>query len=215
MLKIFLRSLVLTLLLLTSLPLGADVHVSVREEQGLFISLQTERLIIRSIIQDDCDSYESLFCDPEVMTTFRDGNPYDRDVLKYRLSEIWVKKWHDQNPFGFFSVFGNEGNFLGCVVLNPAEEPGDAELGYLFLSQYWGRGFAFEAVQALIEVFVPLSQKQGYLTNGEPLKRIIATARTDNIASIRILEKLDMSLIKIEEKYGFLRGHYVLDLRPH
>jgi RimJ/RimL family protein N-acetyltransferase len=47
---------------------------------------------------------------------------------------------------------------------------------------------------------------------GKALEKITATARTDNLASTRILEKIGMHKIKEEEKFGALRNHFFINL---
>ncbi|MHC5736950.1 GNAT family N-acetyltransferase [Nostoc sp.] len=68
-------------------------------------------------------------------------------------------------------------------------EQGTVEMGYEVLSAYRQQGFAFEAVEALVNFA---------LTQPE-LKRIIAHSPDDHAASIRILEKLGMQQIGRDE----------------
>lgn len=43
---------------------------------------------------------------------------------------------------------------------------------------------------------------------------LFLTARPDNPASGRILEKVGMKFVRAEEKYGAMRHHYAMDLNP-
>lgn len=56
----------------------------------------------------------------------------------------------------------------------------EVDLGYRFMSQYWGKGYATEANAASLEL--------GFKTLH--LKKIIAMVMPLNTASIRVLEKL-------------------------
>lgn len=60
------------------------------------------------------------------------------------------------------------------------------EMGYEVLPAYCRRGYAFEAVKALVD----------WASNQPALKRIIAYSPQDNIASIRILEKLGIQCLE-------------------
>lgn len=66
------------------------------------------------------------------------------------------------------------------------DEQGIVEMGYEVLPAYRHQGYAFEAVQALVD----------WAFNQPALKRIIAHSPQNNTASIRILEKLGMQRLK-------------------
>ena len=64
----------------------------------------------------------------------------------------------------------------------------------------------------MVKEYAPATIQEGYTLEGKPLERIVATARPDNPASGRILEKVGMRFVRAEEKYGALRHHYSIDL---
>ena len=59
----------------------------------------------------------------------------------------------------------------------------DVDVGYAFLPQFWGQGFAYEAAAATLRHG---AQKFG-------LTRVVAVVSEGNAGSIRVLEKLGMS----------------------
>ncbi|MEH2252035.1 GNAT family N-acetyltransferase [Nostoc sp.] len=69
------------------------------------------------------------------------------------------------------------------------DQTGTVEMGYEVLSAYRQQGFAFEAVEALVNFAFTQSE----------LKRIIAHFPDNHAASIRILEKLGMQQIGRDE----------------
>ena len=69
------------------------------------------------------------------------------------------------------------------------DQTGTVEMGYEVLSAYRQQGFAFEAVEALVD----------FAFTGQELKRIIAHSPDDHVASIRILEKLGIQQIARDE----------------
>jgi RimJ/RimL family protein N-acetyltransferase len=58
-----------------------------------------------------------------------------------------------------------------------------AEFGFLLNRRYWGKGFATEAAQAIIE----------WLFSIPSIWRVWATCDTENLASARVLEKAGLS----------------------
>jgi [ribosomal protein S5]-alanine N-acetyltransferase len=69
------------------------------------------------------------------------------------------------------------------------DHTGTVEMGYEVLSAYDQQGFAFEAVEALVN----------FAFTQPELKRIIAHSPNDHVASIRILEKLGMQQFTRDE----------------
>ncbi|MFC7686507.1 GNAT family N-acetyltransferase [Ureibacillus sp. GCM10028918] len=59
------------------------------------------------------------------------------------------------------------------------------EVGYGFLEEYWGKGYATEAVEALIM----------WAFNTSKVEKVKAETLKDNYGSIRVLEKLGMQRI--------------------
>jgi RimJ/RimL family protein N-acetyltransferase len=61
----------------------------------------------------------------------------------------------------------------------------DVELGYVMAPSVWGKGFASEAVTALVDTVFELTQA----------RRIVANSRINNIASRRVLEKTGFAFV--------------------
>jgi ribosomal-protein-alanine N-acetyltransferase len=72
---------------------------------------------------------------------------------------------------------------IGAVNLKgPPRENGDVEIGWGVSPEYQKRGFAIEAARTVIE----------WAFTQEGVKRVIATIPEDNVASIRVAERLGM-----------------------
>jgi RimJ/RimL family protein N-acetyltransferase len=150
-----------------------------------------------------------LFGDKDVMDKYATGQTKTREDMESRVKDVWVKRWHQNDPYAGLAVLKNDtGDFLGHVVIGHGNEPGQSELAYLFMKNHWGKGFGTEAVTAVVKEYAPATVAEGYTLDGEPLKKITATARPDNPASVRILGKLGMHEIGKEEKYGAIRHHF-------
>ncbi len=147
------------------------------------------------------------------MGKFATGQTKTREEMRTRINDVWVKRWREHDPYTGLAVFRNDtDDFLGHVVLGHGDAPGESELAYLFNRPHWGKGYGSEAVTAVVKEYAPATVKEGYLLDGKPLERIVATARLDNPASGRILEKVGMQFVRAEEKYGAMRHHYSLNL---
>jgi RimJ/RimL family protein N-acetyltransferase len=84
----------------------------------------------------------------------------------------------------------HRGEVVGGAGLR-LQGPGEADLGYVFRRDAWGRGFATQAARALIRYGFDMLR----------LHRIWATCDVENGASARVLAKAGMT------QEGRLRGH--------
>lgn len=192
-----------------------EVNFFVDEHDALAVTIDTERLHIRSVqsTEKDFSSYATLFGDQEVMGKFATGQTKTREDMESRIRDVWVKRWHQNDPYSGLAVFKNDTDeFLGHVVIGYGEAAGQSELAYLFMRNHWDKGFGTETVTAVVKEYAPATVEEGYTIDGKALEKITATARPDNPSSVKILARLGMHKIGEDVKYGALRHHFTIDL---
>jgi RimJ/RimL family protein N-acetyltransferase len=132
---------------------------------------------------EDLDDLLRIFSDPKVMQSFG-GVLFDRARMKQWL--LRNLNHQDQYGYGLFSVILKaNGELVGDCGLEhiEVEESPEVEIGYDFLSAYWGRGLATEAAGAV----------RDYAFDQLGLYRVISLIRPENLASIRVSEKIGMA----------------------
>jgi ribosomal-protein-alanine N-acetyltransferase len=144
--------------------------------------LETRRLILRKMTMEDLDHLLRIFSDPKVMQSFG-GVLFD----PVRMKQWVVRNLNHQDRYGYglFSVILKvSGELVGDCGLEHTEVEGspEVEIGYDFKSAYWGRGLATEAAGAV----------RDYALGQLGLQRVISLIRPDNLASIRVAEKIGM-----------------------
>jgi RimJ/RimL family protein N-acetyltransferase len=154
--------------------------------------IRTERLVLRPSEARDRPAFLELLASPEVGTYVGGSRP--RDELDRTMPEV-----PGQRP-GFF-VIELGGALIGMVTLDPRDaqrpghvrpEAGETELGYLFLPEAWGHGYATEACAAALAWFTGVRP-------GEP---VVLTSQTANAASVRVASKLGFTEAGRFEDYG-------------
>jgi RimJ/RimL family protein N-acetyltransferase len=154
------------------------------------LRLETERLILRPMLQTDLDALLLIFTDRKVMAAF-DQDPFTREQM-----QGWLQRNLDhQNEFGYglFSVLLKQtGELIGDCGLEQIEDMGAAELGYDFRSDFWYRGYATEAAIAV----------QDYAFAVLHLPLLISLIRVGNLSSKRVAEKVGMTLAEEFTRYG-------------
>ncbi|WP_046499137.1 GNAT family N-acetyltransferase [Streptomyces odonnellii] len=144
--------------------------------------LETPRLRLRPLTEDDLDRVVSLENDPGVRRFIDSGRPVSRDTVRYETLPRLLGR-------GFWAAEESaSGEWLGWFCLEPESEPGWAvvELGYRLRRTAWGRGFATEGAHALVhKAFTGLGTE-----------RITAQTMTVNTASRRVLEKAGLRYVR-------------------
>jgi RimJ/RimL family protein N-acetyltransferase len=143
----------------------------------------TERLLLRPFRLDDEAAVHAYTSDPEV-TRYTSWKPHTPVETRARL-RAWVA---DQEIWPRTSIHlaiesrahRTAIGWTGFVSLDANRQTGI--FGYLLHRNYWGKGLATEAANALIHWgFKQLN-----------LHRVVAECDVENAASIKILEKLGM-----------------------
>ena len=143
---------------------------------------ETERLRLRYLSSHDAQFILELLNDPAFIR-----NIGDRGVRTLAAADEYIATGpaasYAQFGFGLFLVETRDrGTALGiCGLLRRDFHP-DVEIGFAFLPQYRGQGYAFESAAAVM--------KLGLETHR--LERIVAVTAPHNHDSIKVLERLGL-----------------------
>ncbi|HEV8658729.1 MAG TPA: GNAT family N-acetyltransferase [Thermoanaerobaculia bacterium] len=150
-------------------------------------TLRTSRLILRPFEIADAPRVQQLAGAREVaLNTIHIPHPYPDGA-----AEEWISKHEQRIEEGEFSFAIDDGELVGAIGLHMKRGYERAEIGYWLGVPFWGRGYATEAVAAIIR----------YGFEELKLNRIYAGYFSRNAASGRVMEKSGM-------KYeGSLRQH--------
>lgn len=162
------------------------------------IFLETKRLILRQFTAEDRDFLWNLDNDPRVMKYINGGHPTPKAVIQTQTLPRFMEYYSRYPNFGVWAVVEKETEaMVGWVHFFPAVDhpfavalnlvqPDEIALGYRLIYQSWGKGYATEACQILLN--------KGFLE--WEVKRVIAWALVANQGSIRVMEKLGLTLEK-------------------
>jgi RimJ/RimL family protein N-acetyltransferase/Mrp family chromosome partitioning ATPase len=144
--------------------------------------LETDRLILRRLTLNDAEFIYRLVNDPSWLRFIGDKNVHDLDGARRYLREGPLDMY-ERFGFGMYRV-EERGTGLpaGMCGLIKRDTLPDVDVGYAFLPEFRGKGYALEAASAVLD--------HGHRVFG--LKRILAIVSPDNAGSIRVLEKAGM-----------------------
>ncbi len=159
-------------------------------------TLETTRLVLRPYVADDRPAFVALNGDPVVRRSM--NGPLSPEAG----SDLFDRVARSDTAWAI--VERTSGAYIGHAFLTIGGDEPDPELGFLLDRSYWGRGYATEAAARALR----------HATEALGCARIVATADTDNHASIRVLEKLGFALAdeRTDEHGPF--GYYALVSAP-
>jgi RimJ/RimL family protein N-acetyltransferase len=154
------------------------------ERAVMRFAIETERLVLRKLGEEDLDALVELDSDPEVMRYINDGVPNPRELYVESLLPRMLA-WAQDDPVGFYAAI-HAGSWVGWFHLRPSIADERAlELGYRLRRSAWGRGLATEGSRALAGLAVDELRPPW----------IDGCARPDNLASIAVLQKCGLQYV--------------------
>ena len=154
--------------------------------------INTPRLVLRWISEDDIDSLYEIFSDPQVMRYWSTVPLSNRKAAAELQREI-AEGNENETMFKWGLALRDSGTVIGTTTLfNLSLDNGRAEIGYALGRAYWGKGYMNEALSALVSHAFEVME----------LRRLEADVDPRNAASIRTLERLGF------QREGFLRERW-------
>ena len=158
------------------------------------IKIQTEKLVLKKLVQADKERLVSLIGDFMVSKTLSNvPYPYTLDDADEWLEIV------DNEEFNL-SIFLNN-DLIGGIGLTPLEDD-FYELGYWLGVDYWGLGYATESVRGLLN----------YAKSNTPCEKFKANVFKENVASAKVLEKNGFKRVGDEEVFSISRQENVLSV---
>jgi RimJ/RimL family protein N-acetyltransferase len=153
----------------------------------LMPALETDRLLLRRLNVDDAQFILTLLNEPSFLRYIGDKKVRNvKDARQYILSGPIAS--YERHGFGLCLVELRESQMpIGICGLLKREELSDPDIGFALLPDFWNKGFAFEAANAVLQ------------DGRERLRvqRILAITSLDNDASIKLLERLEFTFERV------------------
>jgi [ribosomal protein S5]-alanine N-acetyltransferase len=149
--------------------------------------LETTRLTLRRLAFEDAPFLVGLLNQPSFLANIGDRGVRNVDDAHRYLRE-GPMSMYEKFGFGLWHVARrSDGVPMGMCGLLRRDILPDVDLGYAFLPEFWGQGFAFEAADATVR----------HAANKFGLRRLIGVVSEGNAGSIRVLERVGMSFERL------------------
>lgn len=153
--------------------------------------LESSRLYLRLFQESDVNDLFRTEGNPDVMAFIRKpvADP-SRSLARIRQEAVYAAT---NDGLGLFACFEKAtDSYIGLAKIKHIDNTDAIEVGYAFLPEAWGKGYATEITKKAIE----------YLKQNFRERKIVAFIHPNNLNSRRVLEKAGM--IEVENTY---EGH--------
>jgi ribosomal-protein-alanine N-acetyltransferase len=149
--------------------------------------LITPRLYLRQFTLADAALLLALNSDPAVLKYLHEIPLRDEAHAIEILTTVILPQY--PNNLGRCAVHLHHTNeFIGWCGLKHRPEIDEIDLGYRFMKKHWGNGYAYESAKHVLDYGLQVLQ----------LKNITGRAHVENIASLKVLQKIGMQYVKDE-----------------
>ncbi|HEX8477178.1 MAG TPA: GNAT family N-acetyltransferase [Telluria sp.] len=146
------------------------------------MTIETPHLLLRPFTLDDAEAYWPLVSLPAVLRYT--GEDAQSSIGQAR-DTLLTRPLRDYQVHGYgrmACIERSSGRLVGFSGLKFVDDLQETDVGYRFLPECWGKGYATESARALMA--------QGRAQHG--ITRIIGLVQPANGASSRVLEKLGL-----------------------
>ena len=148
------------------------------------VAIESARLVLRHASLDDAPFMLELLNDTDFVRCIGDRGVRTLEQARDYIRERLIASY-EANGFGLYvAARRDDGLPIGICGLVKRAGLDDVDVGYALMPEHRGHGYAAEGAAATL----------GFARDSLGLRRVIAIVRAENTASIRLLEKLSMTL---------------------
>jgi ribosomal-protein-alanine N-acetyltransferase len=165
--------------------------------------METECLILRRFTADDAEQYLPLVSDPDINRYTGQALVQTVDEARQMLLDHPIREYAQHGYGRMACIEKSSGRLVGFSGVKYLAFLQEVEVGFRFLRDSWGKGYATESASVLMRESI---REFG-------LRRVIGLTDAQNTASVHALKKLGLSYERQirGERYPGLLDLYALD----
>ena len=152
--------------------------------------INTERLILRPFKENDAEAMYKNWTFDERVAKYCRWHPHENIDITKELLKMYLNEAEQGFEYNWAIVLNGTDEPIGTIgVIETDEERKAAEIGYVLSYSHWNKGYATEALKAVIDTLFC----KGFAV-------IEADCHVDNPASCRVMEKCGMSFLRNDKE---------------
>jgi len=151
--------------------------------------IETERLVLRRPRRDDAEAIFARYASDRDALKYVSWPAHDTVALTHEFLSFSDVQWAQWGVGPFLALLREGGALVGSTGL-AFDAPERASTGYVIARDAWGRGYATEALAAMVALAPTLG-----------VRRLYALCHVDHRVSARVLEKGGFTLEGVLERY--------------
>lgn len=161
--------------------------------------IETNRCQLVELQEADYEDVKKLYSDLKVREFL--GGPVSEEVYREKFKKMLISE-----SFQIYWVIRQKDSslFVGLISLDLHHDGVSTEVSYQLLPEWWGKGYATEAVKEVIR----------YAFEELRLTKLIAETQTANISSCKLLERVGMKLEQKVQRFGAEQAVYAIYNTP-
>jgi [ribosomal protein S5]-alanine N-acetyltransferase len=156
--------------------------------------LRTERLMLRPLAASDSNDLFAARCDEEVMA-YWDGPPDANPAETAAVTERLLAEMRSGTSIYWAIRVREDETFVGVCDLSDIQHGESADVGFMLLRKFWGRGFGGEIIRCLLSHAKSLS-----------LRYVTARIHSGNIRSRLLLLNAGFQIVDEMPRYEIRPG---------
>lgn len=165
------------------------------------LELSSARLLLRPFRASDAEQMYALNEDPLVLQYTGDKQFADLETARAFLANY--DQYEKYGVGRLAALLRSSGEIIGWCGLKYHPEQEEHDIGYRFFRKHWGKGYASESAMTVLQD----------ASHRLELSRLAGRARKENLASIRVLEKLGLKFSEAYEEDGEHWKLYLKEMR--
>jgi len=151
--------------------------------------METERLTLRKPRKGDAPAIFSAYAQDTVVTRYMTWRPHKNVEETYYIIGLMLKLWDEGGSYSYVVTLKNSDSAIGMIAMQP--EDFKVSIGYVLARPYWNKGYTTEVALAVTN----------WLLKQPDVYRVFATCDIENLALMRVMEKVGMQREGILRKY--------------
>ena len=158
--------------------------------------LLTSRLRLEPQTRAHAPEMMHVLADPRIHTHIPTDPPTDEHALAERYARLETRRSPDGLEHWLNWIVYHQNTAIGTVQASAVIAEATSDVAYVFHPDFWGQGFASEAMQAMLE----------HLKTNLGVRTFTANVDTRNQASQRLLERLGFQKTRLIEHADEFKG---------